>query len=208
MKKTIVRRVVQLSSIVLFIFLLRKTGMFPVSEKLPLDLYYRLDGLLAVSIGIAERNIIPFVLPGLLILLLIMFVGNFFCSWICPLGGLIDYLNLAAFRRRWRIVLLIPQWLRNTGFLILMLVILSALFSWLFSFPFIGFIFDPFVIMGQAAAGLKLWVCFFAVILMTGIVFPRLWCNCFCPLGRLYTLASKRLKIKSMVKKLTKRRHG
>ncbi|MGB9642311.1 MAG: 4Fe-4S binding protein [Candidatus Ratteibacteria bacterium] len=203
MKKNIVRRLVQILSVFLFFFLLKKTGAFPVSEKLPLSIYYQVDGLLTMSVVIATRTIGLFILPGILLLSVIAIIGNFFCWWICPLGGIIDYLNLFTLRKRWKISLFIPGWLRKGGLIILMITILSAIFSG--SLPFIGFVFDPFVIMGQAATGLKFWICFFVIIIITGIVFPRLWCNCFCPLGKLYTLTGTRVKLNILRRKLTKK---
>ncbi|HOK79590.1 MAG TPA: 4Fe-4S binding protein [bacterium] len=207
MKKNIVRRLVQFLSIFLFFFFLKKTGAFPVSEKLPLSIYYQLDGLLTISVIIMTGTIGLLMLPGILFLLFIGIIGNFFCWWVCPLGGIIDYLNLVTLRKQWKITLLIPKWLRNGGLIILMIVILSAIFSGFLSLPFIGFVFDPFVIMGQAATRLKLWVGFFGIIIVTAIMVPRLWCNCFCPLGRLYTLTGTKIRLKKLTGKLTKKRH-
>ncbi|MCM8815036.1 MAG: 4Fe-4S binding protein [Candidatus Omnitrophica bacterium] len=59
-----------------------------------------------------------------------------------------------------------------------------------------GFIFDPLIILGQAMTKIKPWLVFLSIILISSILFPRLWCRCICPLGRFYTLIGRIIRKK------------
>lgn len=201
-KRFILRRIIQVVSIVLFFYFIKKTGSFPVSEKIPLSIYFKLDGLLTISIMIATLNLSLIILPGILMIFLIMVIGNFFCFWFCPLGGMIDYSNNITLRKKWGLKTLsfVPLWVKKMGLWILIFVLLSALFSGIFGFAFLGFVFDPFVILGQAINGIRFWVIFLLTIIISSILIPRFWCNNICPLGKLYNLLSKKLRIKFRMK--------
>ncbi|MCM8828027.1 MAG: 4Fe-4S binding protein [Candidatus Omnitrophica bacterium] len=157
-------------------------------------MYFKINGLLALETLINSGKFFIFLLPGFIMILLIIIAGNFFCFWLCPLGGSIDYLNLLVFRRLWKVSFTSPKILRKTSLWILIFVLASSLSTLIFSFPYTGFIFDPFVILGQAMTGVKLWVVFLSIIVLSSVLFPRLWCNYVCPLGRFYTLTGNILK--------------
>ncbi|MCM8817570.1 MAG: 4Fe-4S binding protein, partial [Candidatus Omnitrophica bacterium] len=78
--------------------------------------------------------------------------------------------------------------LRMIGFWILACVVISALFNSLFGFVFLGFVFDPFIILGQAVSSAGFWLILLFLILILSTLYPRLWCNSFCPLGRFYSI--------------------
>jgi len=205
-KRQILRRVVQALSIFFFFYLLKKTTVYPVSTKLPLSFFFKIDGLLAFSVAIITKTMSLFILPGFVMILLIMTFGNFFCTWICPSGGIIDYLGFLFFRKRWKISSPVPGKLRNASSIILMFVLISAVVSSISGIQFFGFVFDPFVIMHQAMIGTILWLSVFLIIVLASIFYPRLWCNCFCPLGKFYTIAGTRFKIKKLFVMLKNRR--
>lgn len=203
-KKIFIRRISQLLSIFLFIFLIYRVKVYPLPEKLPLNIYFKTDGLLAISLTLINLVSFEDFIPAFLMILLIFFVGNFFCFWICPLGGCIDYLNIITRRKFFKtpFSLFDSKKLRIAGTWILFFVLISALFNCLFDFVFVGFVFDPFIILGQAITMAKFWLAFLMLILICSVLYPRLWCNCFCPLGRLYLITGGLLRrIKEKTKK-------
>jgi len=201
--KLVIRRIVQATSIFIFFFLFYKTTVFPIPEKLPLSIYFKIDGLLAISMAIISKSF-SLLFPAIFLLLLIMIFGNFFCTWICPVGGIIDYLCTFLFRKYWKISPVVRGFIRNMGIFTFTFVIASAVFASFFHYPFLGFIFDPFVIINNAFIGLKIWIILFACIIVASILKPRIWCYCICPLGWFYTLVGTRLRIKKIISNIRK----
>ena len=88
-----IRRIVQLLVFLLFIVLLIQT-VSPLESWLPADFFLRLDPLAAIGTILASRSaetILTKFLPALVIVVLTVFLGRFFCNWICPLGTTIDF---------------------------------------------------------------------------------------------------------------------
>ncbi|HZV81475.1 MAG TPA: 4Fe-4S binding protein, partial [Geobacteraceae bacterium] len=52
--------------------------------------FFRANPLTAVTTLLAAKGYVPLLLPGLLVLLFSLFLGRFFCGWICPLGTVLD----------------------------------------------------------------------------------------------------------------------
>ena len=82
------RRVVKVLLLALFLYLLLRT----VQVTLPLfhDLFFNIDPLAGISAMLASRSFIPPMLWGGLTLLAAIVVGRAWCSWVCPLGTLLD----------------------------------------------------------------------------------------------------------------------
>ncbi len=72
--------------VVLFFF-----ATYPLITGLPVDLFLRIDPLLAVTAIISSRSFIIKLIPALVILVLTVLLGRFFCGWICPLGSIVDW---------------------------------------------------------------------------------------------------------------------
>ena len=73
----------------LFLWLfLRAT--FPYEVAIPSDLFLRASPLVGIATMLAGRTFIASVTLSLIILILTIFLGRFFCGWICPLGTIID----------------------------------------------------------------------------------------------------------------------
>ena len=83
------RRVIQALSFIFFITLLLYAA-FPLKLPVPVDLFLRMDPLVSLSAMIASRDFISTLLPGIVLLILTIFAGRFFCSMVCPLGTCID----------------------------------------------------------------------------------------------------------------------
>jgi len=135
------RRFFQIIFLLFFLYLFFQ-AVYPLESYIPPDLFLRLNPLAAVTTFIAERSFIATLIPALILLIMIVFLGRFFCGWICPLGTIID-LNDKILKkkkakskpsqyRRWR------AW----KFIIIVALLLAAIFS----IQLIGF-FDPIVIL-------------------------------------------------------------
>jgi len=90
------RRVSQIFFLALFFFLLLRTQFRgtvgsaggDVRMQWPVGFFFKLDPLVALSNALATHALYRGLLWSLLILLPVMFLGRFFCGWICPMGTL------------------------------------------------------------------------------------------------------------------------
>ncbi|MFH1313779.1 MAG: 4Fe-4S binding protein [Candidatus Eisenbacteria bacterium] len=128
------RRGVQVAVFVLFLILLIRT-VSPVETWLPPDTFLRLDPLAAVSAMMAARSaagFFPKFVPALVVIVLTIILGRFFCNWVCPLGTTIDIWDRIAGRRRKKRskpVTMHSGGLRNIKYYILGAFLVAALFS-------------------------------------------------------------------------------
>lgn len=84
------RRIVQALSFLLFLYLFART-VFPVTSRLPVDLFLRADPLIALSTALALRSVTTkLVLFALPVVVLALLLGRIFCGWLCPLGATLD----------------------------------------------------------------------------------------------------------------------
>jgi polyferredoxin len=92
----------------LFLFLLLRTefrGSFHVNASdirlpYPVNLFFRLDPLVALSNALATHALYRGLLWSLLILVPTMFLGRFFCGWICPLGSIHHFFSSLKSERK------------------------------------------------------------------------------------------------------------
>lgn len=89
------RRISQIFFLLLFLALLIRTSLRPapgatgdIHLHAPVRLFFELDPLVAVTNALASHALYRGLLWSLLILLPTLFLGRFFCGWICPLGTL------------------------------------------------------------------------------------------------------------------------
>lgn len=95
-KPTRLRCLSQIIFFLLFLFLLVRTefrGSLHASAGdlrllYPVNLFFRLDPLVALSNALASRALYHGLLWSLFILIPTIFLGRFFCGWICPLGSI------------------------------------------------------------------------------------------------------------------------
>lgn len=91
------RQIVQILSAALFgaLALLTYRG---AETWLPLDLYLRLDPLVAFGAMLASRTVIVILLLALAALAFGFVFGRAWCGWLCPLGALLDWISPRATR--------------------------------------------------------------------------------------------------------------
>jgi len=83
------RRITQLLFLTFFIILFLK-ARFPYDDSLSSDLLLRFSPLLPLFDFIDNFSLSWLFWPALIIIALTIFLGRFFCGWICPLGTTID----------------------------------------------------------------------------------------------------------------------
>ncbi|MBN2099025.1 MAG: 4Fe-4S binding protein [Dehalococcoidia bacterium] len=92
-----VRLSVQTLALALFLYLL-VAAHAGASTWLPGDLFFRLDPLTGLAAMLAEKRLVIPMLLGLLTVGLTILLGRAWCSWVCPMGTLVDWINVRRFR--------------------------------------------------------------------------------------------------------------
>ncbi|MFO8048941.1 MAG: 4Fe-4S binding protein [Desulfosudaceae bacterium] len=137
------RQACQILFLMLFLFLFRQTD-YAGTDTIPwaVNIFFRWDPLVAASVTLAARAIIPLLLPALIVIGLTLVLGRFFCGWICPLGTLLDGSRIVIKP----VKSVSPGW-RRLKYLILLVVLISAAFG----VQWVGFV-DPFSILVRGLA--------------------------------------------------------
>lgn len=86
-----IRRLSQLICLAIFLFLFRQTD-YTGSDTIPyaVNILFRLDPLVLAALTLAKKTFISILWPAFIIIGITLLFGRFFCSWVCPLGTLID----------------------------------------------------------------------------------------------------------------------
>jgi len=120
------RTIIQALSILLFsIFFVLATYKLP--NWLPADIYLRLDPLLGLNAVFAAREIIGRALWSLITIGATLFIGRFFCAYVCPMGASIDFLDFLFFRKKKRTGLKAEASFRRVKYFLLVIFIVAAL---------------------------------------------------------------------------------
>ncbi|MDI6782761.1 MAG: 4Fe-4S binding protein [bacterium] len=93
----VTRVIFQTVFFLLFWYLLIITA-YPLTSKIPVDIFLRADPLAALVTSIVTHTFSTLFIPAIVILILTLFFGRWFCGWICPLGSHIDLID----RFKWR----------------------------------------------------------------------------------------------------------
>lgn len=88
-KLVILRRISQGISFSLFIYILWSIT-YPLKGFLPADAFFKINPLIMFITSVSERIILPGVFFAVLVVILTLVLGRFFCGWICPLGTCVD----------------------------------------------------------------------------------------------------------------------
>ncbi len=153
LRPTRLRLISQILFFLLFLFLLIRTefrGTIATSSSdirlpYPVGLFFQLDPLVSLSNALTGHGLYRGLLWSLVILIPAMFLGRFFCGWICPLGSIHHFFgSLRSERKRGRQLLESNRYKRwqTTKYYILIAVLVSALLGtgivgWLDPFSFL-----------------------------------------------------------------------
>lgn len=92
-KAGLLQRLIQVVCLALFLGLMLATA-WPLGQTiLPLDIFLRLDPLVATIVPVAAREFMPLLLPGLLVILSAVIFGRIFCGYVCPMGTTLDLVH-------------------------------------------------------------------------------------------------------------------
>ncbi|MCK4237293.1 MAG: 4Fe-4S binding protein, partial [Candidatus Krumholzibacteria bacterium] len=126
------RRVSQILFLIFFIVLFIQTEYKGSNELgLPVKLFLDFDPLIALSSLLASHTASCSFLLSLVIVVLTIFLGRFFCGWVCPLGTLntiVGYFRMRQLRPN-RVEGRYPK-LRPLKYYILVFILVAALFGW------------------------------------------------------------------------------
>ncbi len=100
-KLTTLRRTSQIIFLLLFLFLLLKTEFrsslrsseAEIHIAYPVSIFLQLDPLVAIQNALSSQALYHGLLWSLVILIPTLFLGRFFCGWICPLGSVHHYFS-------------------------------------------------------------------------------------------------------------------
>jgi polyferredoxin len=108
-KLTTLRRTSQIICFLLFLFLLLKTefrgslraATTDIHIPYPVRLVFQIDPLVALTNALSSRLLYQGLLWSLVVLIPTLFLGRFFCGWICPLGSVHHFFgSLKSERKR------------------------------------------------------------------------------------------------------------
>ncbi len=116
-----VRQLVQIGSVLLFFSLAFLTFRASVSI-IPLDLYFRLDPLVAFGAMLASRAVIGTLLLAGVALVAGLVLGRAWCGWLCPLGAILDWISPKSFR----VAETLKNW-KRIKYALLVIVVTAAL---------------------------------------------------------------------------------
>jgi len=137
------------------------------------------------------------IVPGLIVILIIVFFGRFFCGWICPVGILLEHSHAITERKRMKGVGSL-DWIgwKNRERYAIFLAVLAASLLFDFTAPYL---FSPpgvfyrtilyFTLQGAIGADLTI-ILLILILDLFAIHYGRTWCNTLCPLGTLISTLS------------------
>ncbi len=123
-----IQRTTQISACLFFWYLLWQS-LFPLSHSLvPVDIFLRLDPIVATLIPLATQSFIPSLLLGLACIVITIFFGRLFCGYICPLGSTLDAAH-ALLKSRKRPLVSVHTSLKQVKYLFLCILSVTAFFG-------------------------------------------------------------------------------
>ena len=193
----IMRASAQLTFLALFV-LAAWAATYPPSGAYDDNIFLRLEPLNALFNHIFVYGL-TFVLPALIMILLTVFSGRFFCAWICPLGTCFDFVPSVGRHGKRTLKKIRPRGLTgktigaDTARLRLKYVFLAVLAVLYIANIGLIWLFDPLVIVNRAVLFLMggiVPIIFIALLALAAIFKPRYWCQELCPTGALFSAFS------------------
>ncbi len=91
-KLVLARRLSQVIFLVLFTYILWSTT-YPLKGIISPRVIFNLDPLIMSVTALSENVLLPGLIFSVLMVLLTLILGRFFCGWVCPMGTLIDWIG-------------------------------------------------------------------------------------------------------------------
>jgi polyferredoxin len=205
-----IRRIYSVFFFVLFLLLVAITD-FRNMKGYEVSLFLELDPLVALASFLTSWTAYKGLVLSLIVIVITLIFGRVFCSWICPMGILNQWVSHLFNKRRpvddYRINAYRPMF--RIKYYILTVLLVLALFGSLQ----VG-LFDPIALMSRSFAvsffpalnysggqlylrqplfyGGILIAALFIIILFSNRFLSRFWCRVLCPLGALLGILSSR----------------
>ena len=140
MKPVRLRRISQVVFFLLFLFLLLRTELrgslhasgSDMALAYPVRLFFQIDPLVALSNALATHSLYHGLLWSLVVLIPTLFLGRFFCGWVCPMGSLNHFFSsLKSERKRGKQLIESNRYKRwqTAKYYILVVVLVAAVFG-------------------------------------------------------------------------------
>jgi len=162
----------------------------------PVTVFLDSSALNGIGTLLSAQNIAYTMWIGFLILIFSLFLGRFFCGWICPLGTLFHLVSFLL--RPKKASERIKQNRYSRSQVIKYFLLVALLIAACAGFMQVGLL-DPISLLTRTAAALVSsgmragWVLIvlFAVLLLLNAWKPNFWCRYICPLGGLLGTAAR-----------------
>jgi len=221
MRITTARIISQSVFAALFLAFITLTSLSMLSDypalRFWLSKFLEIDPLVAVSTAMTTHTLYKGLLWSLVVLLPTLFLGRFFCNWVCPFGTLHHLTGWLFHRRGLQAKIDANQYRRSAvlKYYILVGMLVAALFGTLqiglldpLVFVHRAFTVNVLPLLGRPVPALELpggavlgggrlhqfgWILGFAffVLLTLNLVRPRWFCRVLCPLGALLGVLSR-----------------
>jgi polyferredoxin len=110
-----------------FIFFVNRNGP---AQQVRAQWFLQLNPLVALLTSVASRTVITAMAPGALVLILLtIFLGRFFCGFVCPLGAAIDFTDHAIIGKARHSSRRPPAYMRRFKYVLLLALTVLAVFG-------------------------------------------------------------------------------
>jgi len=221
MRITTVRIIVQAVAFVLFVVLVALTTFGHLSDHPSLSCllskFLEIDPLIAISTSLTTHTLYKGLAWSLIVLIPTLFLGRFFCNWVCPFGIVHHFTGWALGSRKTRERIESNRHKKHHAikyYILIGMLAASALGSLqvglldpivfmyraftinvvpIVSMPLEGVELPGGVQMGDPAVHQYAWLLGMLLILFLGLnlIVPRFFCRVLCPLGALLGLLSR-----------------
>lgn len=166
------RRISQVTFLAIFVFLFYMT-QYPL-DFVHTNVFLRSSPLVMVTNLLATYSLSVRYLPAVVLVLATLFMGRFFCGWICPVGTLSDFIPKT--KRK------LSSLYRFKYYFLVFLLVLSV-----FGINLL-IISDPLVIFTRSltfVTQVRVPILLVFIVVLVAVLGERFWCRIICPLGAL-----------------------
>lgn len=142
------------------------------------NLFFAFDPLVGTVALLASHSVGINTLFALITIVVTLIWGRIWCSFICPMGTILDLLPAKKPKK-------LPSWLKYIKFVLLYAIIVGAIFGNLVLMTL-----DPFSILYKGLTLLPFTI-LLVLVCLGNLIHKRFWCANICPLGALFYLLCK-----------------